>query len=222
VSDSRGAIRPGVILALVCGVQFMVILDLAVVNVAIPSIQADLGLVQADLQWVVVTYAVTLGGFLLLGGRAADLFGRRRVLVGGLVLFAAASLGAGLAGSLAQLIACRAVQGLGAAMAAPVALSILVGTFAEEAVAGLAGGMVETAREVGGAFGTAVVATIAIARTNDLLDAGSPGGAALTEGFQRGSLVVVVHGETVPFEYLCLTIDPRDPDLFGWTRVMVP
>ena len=133
MSDSRGAIRPGVILALVCGVQFMVILDLAVVNVAIPSIQADLGLVQADLQWVVVTYAVTLGGFLLLGGRAADLFGRRRVLVGGLVLFAAASLGAGLAGSLAQLIACRAVQGLGAAMAAPAALSILVGTFADGA-----------------------------------------------------------------------------------------
>ena len=99
------------VLALVSGVQFMVMLDLAVVNVAIPSIQADLGLAQADLQWVVVTYGVTLGGFLLLGGRAADLLGRRRMLVAGLALFAAASLGAGLSDSLGQLVAsgpCRA------------------------------------------------------------------------------------------------------------------
>jgi EmrB/QacA subfamily drug resistance transporter len=133
VSESRGSIRPAVILALMCGVQFMVILDLAVVNVAIPSIQADLGLAQADLQWVVVAYGVTLGGFLLLGGRAADLLGRRRVLVGGLAVFAAASLAAGLAGSLAQLVVPRAVQGVGAALAASAALSILVATFAEGA-----------------------------------------------------------------------------------------
>ncbi len=131
MSNDRGVLRPGVVLALMCGVQFMVILDLAVVNVAIPSMQADLGLAQADLQWVIVTYGVTLGGFLLLGGRAADLLGRRRVLLGGLALFAAASLAAGLSESLAPLIASRAVQGLGAALAAPAALSIVVGTFAE-------------------------------------------------------------------------------------------
>ncbi len=133
MSESRGSIRPGIILALVCGAQFMVILDLAVVNVAIPSIQADLGLAQADLQWVVVAYGVTLGGFLLLGGRASDLLGRRQVLVGGLAVFAGASLAAGTAGSLAQLVVPRAVQGVGAALASAAALSIVVATFAEGA-----------------------------------------------------------------------------------------
>src|SRR5688572_8776190 len=125
--------RPGVVLALMCGVQFMVILDLAVVNVAIPSMQADLDLAQADLQWVVVTYGVTLGGFLLLGGRLADLFGRRRILLGGLAIFSLASLTAGLADGLAQLVASRAIQGLGAALAGTAALSIVVETFAEGA-----------------------------------------------------------------------------------------
>ena len=133
MSPARRAPHRGAILALVCGAQFMLILDLAIVNVAIPSMQADLGLDQADLQWVVITYGITLGGFLLLGGRAADLFGRRRTLVGGLALFAAASLSAGLAGSLGQLAASRALQGLGAALAAPAALSILTGTFPEGA-----------------------------------------------------------------------------------------
>jgi EmrB/QacA subfamily drug resistance transporter len=123
--------RPMVILALMSAAQFMVILDLAVVNVAIPSIQADLGLGQSDLQWVVITYGLTLGGFMLLGGRAADLVGRRRVLVAGMVLFATASLTAGLAGSLGLLVASRAVQGLGAALASPAALSIVTTTFAE-------------------------------------------------------------------------------------------
>jgi EmrB/QacA subfamily drug resistance transporter len=123
--------RPALVLALMCGVQFMVILDLAVVNVAIPSMQADLGLAQSELQWVVVTYGVTLGGFLLLGGRLADLFGRRRTLLGGLALFSVASLGAGLADGLAQLVVSRAVQGVGAALAGTAALSIVVATFAE-------------------------------------------------------------------------------------------
>jgi EmrB/QacA subfamily drug resistance transporter len=109
----------------------MVVLDLVVVNVALPSIQRDLGLGQSDLQWVVIAYGLTLGGFLLLGGRAADLLGRRNVLVVGLILFTVASVGAGLAGSLAPLVASRAVQGLGAAMAAPAALAILTGTFTE-------------------------------------------------------------------------------------------
>lgn len=128
---ARRAIKPGVILALVCAAQFMVILDFAVVNVALPSLQADLGVDQSDLQWVVITYGLTFGGFLLLGGRAADLLGRRRVLVAGLTLFTAASLGAGLSGGLGSLVAFRAVQGLGAALAAPAALSILANTFAE-------------------------------------------------------------------------------------------
>jgi EmrB/QacA subfamily drug resistance transporter len=133
MSFTRRPLHSGAVLALVCGAQSMLILDLAIVNVAIPSMQADLGLSQADLQWVVITYGLALGGFVLLGGRAADLFGRRRMLVGGLTLFSAASLSAGLAESLAQLVVSRGVQGIGAAMALPAALSILTGTFPEGA-----------------------------------------------------------------------------------------
>jgi EmrB/QacA subfamily drug resistance transporter len=125
--------RNWVILALVCGAQFMVVLDIAVVNVALPAIQDDLGVDPGDLQWVVTTYGLLLGGLLLLGGRAADLLGRRKVLVAGLVLFTAASLAAGLADSLGLLIAARAVQGAGGALTAPAALSILASTFAEGA-----------------------------------------------------------------------------------------
>ncbi|MGH9135456.1 MAG: MFS transporter [Acidimicrobiales bacterium] len=125
--------HPGAVLALVSGAQFMVILDLAIVNVALPSIQGDLAIDPSDLQWVAITYGLALGGFLLLGGRAADLFGRRRVLVAGLALFAVASLAAGLANSLAQLVVSRGVQGVGAAMAAPAALSIVTSTFPEGA-----------------------------------------------------------------------------------------
>jgi EmrB/QacA subfamily drug resistance transporter len=126
-----GRTRPGGILALVCAAQFMLILDLVVVNVALPTMQQDLRLRPSDLPWVVISYGLTFGGFLLLGGRAADLLGRRRVLVAGLTMFTVGSLAAGLAGSLIPLLAGRAVQGLGAAMAAPAALSILTGTFAE-------------------------------------------------------------------------------------------
>jgi Major Facilitator Superfamily len=114
-----GRTRPGVILALVCAAQFMLILDLVVVNVALPTMQKDLRLSPSDLQWVVIIYGLTFGGFLLLGGRAADLLGRRSVLVAGLTMFTAGSLAAGLAGSLIPLLVARAVQGLGAAMAAP-------------------------------------------------------------------------------------------------------
>jgi EmrB/QacA subfamily drug resistance transporter len=156
VSSGRMPVRPGVVLAVLCGVQFMVTLDLAVVNVAIPSIQAELGLAQADLQWVVVTYGVTLGGCLLLGGRAADLLGRRRVLVAGMLLFAAASLGAGLSGSLGQLVVSRAVQGVGAALAAPAALSILVGAFAEGAARTRALGIFAAVSGTGGSVGVIV------------------------------------------------------------------
>jgi len=118
-------------LALLCVVQFMVVLDVAIVNVALPSIQLDLGFSQGDLQWVISAYALVFGGFLLLGGRAADMLGRRRVFLAGIVVFTVASLLAGLAWSEASLIGARAFQGLGAAIITPAALSILSTTFAE-------------------------------------------------------------------------------------------
>jgi EmrB/QacA subfamily drug resistance transporter len=118
-------------LALLATVQFMVVLDIAIVNVALPSIQADLGFSQEDLQWVISAYALLFGGFLLLGGRVADLLGRRRLFIAGLVVFSAASLLSGLAWSDTALILARAVQGFGAAMITPAALSILMTTFAE-------------------------------------------------------------------------------------------
>jgi EmrB/QacA subfamily drug resistance transporter len=118
-------------LALLCVVQFMVVLDIAIVNVALPSIQADLGFSQENLQWVVSAYALVFGGFLLLGGRAADMLGRRRLFLSGLALFTVASLLDGLAWSQGSLIGARALQGLGAAIIAPAALSILSVTFTE-------------------------------------------------------------------------------------------
>jgi EmrB/QacA subfamily drug resistance transporter len=121
----------GWILALACAAQFMVVLDIAIVNVALPSIQRDLDVGQSTLQWVVIAYGLTLGGFLLLGGRMADLLGRRRMLLTGLTLFSAASLVAGVAQSSGLLIAARGLQGFGAALVAPAALSILAVTFAE-------------------------------------------------------------------------------------------
>ena len=118
-------------LALLCVVQFMVVLDIAIVNVALPSIKVDLGFSQGDLQWVISAYALVFGGFLLLGGRAADMLGRRRIFLGGIVVFTVASLLAGLAWSEPSLIGARAFQGLGAAIITPAALSILSTTFAE-------------------------------------------------------------------------------------------
>ena len=116
-------------LALLCAAQFMVVLDITVVNVALPSIGADLGFARADLQWIVTAYVLFAGGLLLLGGRAADFFGRRRVFMTGVVLFTAASLASGLAWSPAALVVARAAQGLGAAMLTPAALSIVVTTY---------------------------------------------------------------------------------------------
>jgi EmrB/QacA subfamily drug resistance transporter len=118
-------------LALLSVVQFMVVLDIAIVNVALPSIQVDLGFSQENLQWVISAYALVFGGFLLLGGRSADLLGRRRVFLAGVVVFTLASLFAGLAWSEASLITARAFQGLGAAIITPAALSILSTTFVE-------------------------------------------------------------------------------------------
>jgi EmrB/QacA subfamily drug resistance transporter len=118
-------------LALLLLVQFMVVLDIAIVNVALPSIQNDLGFSPENLQWVISAYALFFGGFLLLGGRAADLLGRRRMFVVGIVLFTTASLVSGLAWNQGPLIGARAFQGLGAAIITPAALSILSTTFAE-------------------------------------------------------------------------------------------
>src|SRR6476661_769062 len=125
------ATRAGLILALVCAGQFMIVLDVAIVNVALPSIQLDLGVSQNDLQWAVVAYGIFLGGFLLLGGRAADLLGRRRVFITGVLVFAGASLVAGLSTSLGVLVVARGAQGFGAALTASAALSILTATFEE-------------------------------------------------------------------------------------------
>jgi EmrB/QacA subfamily drug resistance transporter len=110
--------------------QFMVVLDVTIVNVALPDIQRDLGFAPDDLQWVISAYALLFGGFLLLGGRAGDLLGRRRVFMAGLALFGAASLAAAFSASPEMLVVARAVQGLGGALLSPVALSILMVTFA--------------------------------------------------------------------------------------------
>ncbi len=118
-------------LVLGCLAQFMVILDVSVVNVALPSIKHALGFSESGLQWVVNAYTVTFAGFLLLGGRAADLIGRRLVFVTGLVLFALASLAGGMANDRTLLIVARLVQGLGGAIIAPASLSILTSTFTE-------------------------------------------------------------------------------------------
>jgi EmrB/QacA subfamily drug resistance transporter len=129
----RHSTNPWLILVLVCFAQFMVVLDATVVNVALPSIQKDLGLSEANLQWIVNAYTLVFGGFLLLGGRAGDLLGRKRLFLFGLVVFTTASLLDGLATSSGMLIGCRALQGLGAAFISPAALAIVTTTFAEGA-----------------------------------------------------------------------------------------
>ncbi len=118
-------------LVLLCGVELMLILDFSIVNVALPAIGGQFGLSPSGLQWVASSYGLTLGGLLLLGGRLSDLLGRRRLFVAGLAVFSAASLAGGLAVSGLMLIIMRAVQGIGAAMAAPALLSLVTATFAE-------------------------------------------------------------------------------------------
>jgi hypothetical protein len=117
------------ILSLLCLVQFMDVLDASILNIALPSIKRDLGFTQQSLQWVINGYILTYGGLLLLGGRAADLLGRRRMLITGLFVFAGASLAGGLAQSESLLVAARFVQGAGAAMLSPAALSSLTTIF---------------------------------------------------------------------------------------------
>ena len=123
--------RRWIALILLCATQFMLIIDVSIVNVALPTIEHDLHFNNSSLQWVASAYALTFGGFLLLGGRMADLLGRRRLFIAGLALFVLASLACGFSNSSNLLIAARAVQGLGGAMIAPAALSILTTTFAE-------------------------------------------------------------------------------------------
>ena len=118
-------------LALLCMTQFMVVLDASIVNIALPSIGEDLGFTQENLSWIVNGYILTFGGFLLLGGRMADLLGRRRVFMAGLIVIAVASLFAGFASNEGQMIAARAAQGLGAAIIAPSALSIVATLFTD-------------------------------------------------------------------------------------------
>jgi EmrB/QacA subfamily drug resistance transporter len=125
--------NPWVVLVLICMAQFMVVLDATVTNVALPSIQKDLGLSEANLQWIINAYTLVFGGFLLLGGRLGDLLGRKRLFMIGLVIFTFASLMNGLANSEGMLIGFRALQGLGAALISPAALSIISTTFEEGA-----------------------------------------------------------------------------------------
>ncbi len=152
-NDTTPTVHLRATLLLACLAQFMVILDVSVVNVALPSIRHALHFSEVDLQWVVNAYTVTFAGFLLLGGRAADLLGRRRVFVTGLALFGLASLTGGLATSQTMLIVARAVQGLGGAIVAPASLSILTTTFADGAARNRAVGIWGAMGGAGGAVG---------------------------------------------------------------------
>src|SRR5438876_650905 len=140
-------------LAVVIAAQFMVILDIAIVNVALPSIKTDLHFSQSSLQWVITAYAILFGGVLMLGGRLADVLGRRRLFVSGVTVFAVGSLLSGLAWSEGSLIAFRALQGLGGGLLSPAALSILTTTFAEGRERNLALGIWGAVSGSGGAAG---------------------------------------------------------------------
>jgi EmrB/QacA subfamily drug resistance transporter len=152
-AEDRPDSRRWLALALVVAAQFMVVLDVAIVNVALPSIKTDLHFTQESLQWVVTAYAILFGGALLLGGRMSDLLGRRRLFMAGLVLFTVSSLLDGLAWSEGSLITFRALQGLGAALLSPAALSILTTTFQEGRERNTALGIWGAASGSGGAAG---------------------------------------------------------------------
>src|ERR1700731_1526938 len=150
LSSQRGK---NLALMLLAMTQFVVVIDASIVNVALPSIGAHLHFSRDDLSWVVNAYTLTFGGFLLLGGRLADLMGRRKMFMLGLVVFSLASLAGGLAQSEAWLIVARAVQGLGAAIVSPAALSIITTTFAEGAERNRALGVWGAVAGAGGAAG---------------------------------------------------------------------
>src|ERR687893_307743 len=215
--ESKGAPAPGredrkrwLALLLVCAAQLMIVLDGTIVNVALPTIQSSLGFSEVALSWVVNAYLLTFGGFLLLGGRAGDLFGRRRVFMLGLALFTLASLFCGLAGSQALLVAARAVQGLGGAIIAPAALSIIITTFTEPAdrarAMGIWGFVVSGGGTIGVLLGGVLVATlgwpwiflvnlpigiVALALCRPLLDAGRTESAAADGGFDLAGALLV-------------------------------
>ncbi len=146
--------RHALLLAVCCLAQFMVILDVAIVNVALPSIQASLGFSETDLQWIVNAYTITFAGFLMLSGRAADLFGQRRTFSSGLLVFALASLAGGTAGSQGLLVGARALQGLGGAMMAAASLAIITSSFAPGRERLRAIGLWGSMNGAGGAAGT--------------------------------------------------------------------
>ncbi len=152
-SSKEKAYRQGLALTLLCLAEFMIVLDFSIVNVALPSMQRDLGFSTQSLQWVVSAYSLTLGGFLLLGGRLADLYGRRLLYILGLVLFSLASLAGGFAPSSTWLVIDRALQGLGAALVAPAALSLITTTFAEGPARNRAFGLVGALASAGFAVG---------------------------------------------------------------------
>src|ERR687890_442413 len=215
--ESKGAPAPGrddrkrwLALLLVCAAQLMIVLDGTIVNVALPVIQSSLGFSEVSLSWVVNAYLLTFGGFLLLGGRAGDLFGRRRVFMAGLALFTLASLFCGLAGSQALLVAARAVQGLGGAIIAPAALSIIITTFTEPAdrarAMGIWGFVVSGGGTIGVLLGGVLVGTlgwpwiflvnlpigiVALALCRPLLDAGRTESAAADGGFDLAGALLV-------------------------------
>ena len=155
-SAIESAARPGLILAAVAVVQFMVSLDLSVVNVGLPRIAAGLGFSAVGVTWVIHAYALTFGGLLLLGGKAADRFGRKRVLLLGLGVFGLASLAGGLAQEPGHLVAARAAQGIGAAALAPAALALLTATFPAGRARVRAFGVWSAMNAAGGAFGVLV------------------------------------------------------------------
>ncbi|HET8840099.1 MAG TPA: MFS transporter, partial [Ktedonobacteraceae bacterium] len=133
--------------------QFMLTVDITIVNIALPSIQQAFTLSNVTLQWIVTAYVVPFGGFLLLGGRSADLFGRRRTFLAGLAIFTLASLGCGLATSGLTLIICRAIQGLAGAFMAPTALSLVLVTYSQGSERHIALGLLSAVGAAGGSLG---------------------------------------------------------------------
>ena len=152
ISLSRSSSR-WTALALIVAAQFMVVLDMSIVNVALATIKNDLGFSQASLQWVITAYAIVFGGFLLLGGRLADLLGRRRIFIAGIALFTLGSALSGLAWSAGSLVVFRGLQGLGGALFAPAGLSLLMTIFREGRERNTALGIWGAASGGGGAVG---------------------------------------------------------------------
>src|SRR5579864_4890724 len=152
-AGGAGQRRLGLALVVIATAQLMVVLDATIVNVALPHIQQALGFSGSGLEWVVNAYAVTFGGLLLLGGRAGDILGRRRVFISGLLLFSAASLFGGFATTQAWLLIARAVQGVGGAVIAPTALALITTNFPEGQPRNRAFGVYSAMAGAGGATG---------------------------------------------------------------------